>query len=126
MPIRNIFDNGAWTSAEAIQQGLSVDVSCEDTPDSDHLVVWNQTILNPPEVEFQDALTSVSSCCNCTSTPALVTNFVWVFIFLLCFASGDETFSIQDNKTEYLNLAVCPFQWMNNTHNFVISMGFMP
>ncbi len=86
MPIRNIFENGAWISAEAIQQGLSVNVSCEDTPDSDHLVIWNQTLLYPLQVEYWDALTSVSLCCNCTSEYSLVQYFVWVSIFftVLC------------------------------------------
>ena len=58
LPITPTFDN--WTRIEAIQQGLTVEVNCTETSDSDPYIRINQTTV-------ADGIFEVALCCNCTS-----------------------------------------------------------
>jgi hypothetical protein len=57
LPITPTFDN--WTRVEAIQQGLTAEVNCTATSDSDPYIRINQTTVAPGIFE-------VTLCCNCT------------------------------------------------------------
>ena len=97
--IYNVYDNN-WTRVEAIQQGLTADVNCTNTPDSDSDIRLNQTIM-------ADGIMKISSCCNCTlgeGSPILV----------LPQADPEEW--------NYLTFAVCPISDADD----IISMKSIP
>ena len=58
LPITPTFDN--WTRIEAIQQGLTAEVNCIATSDSDPHLRINHTTM-------ADRIFEVTLCCNCTS-----------------------------------------------------------
>jgi hypothetical protein len=58
VPFIPTFNN--WTRVEAIQQGLTAEVNCTQTPASDPYIRINQTAVTPK-------ITEVFFCCNCTS-----------------------------------------------------------
>ena len=58
LPIVPTFDN--WTRIEAIQQGLTAEVNCTATSDSDPYISVNQTVVG-------HGIFQVDLCCNCTS-----------------------------------------------------------
>ena len=58
VPFIPTFDN--WTRVEAIQQGITAEVNCTQTPASDPYIHITQTAVTPE-------IREVFFCCNCTS-----------------------------------------------------------
>ncbi|KAF8731269.1 hypothetical protein AX14_004970 [Amanita brunnescens Koide BX004] len=109
-PITPTFDN--WTRVEAIQQGLTADVSCRATPASDPRIRIQETAVTP-------GINQVSFCCNCTSASTNYTGFL------------SRPLVYEPGAFPYLAFTICPISnadsditvYMNNGNNALSWIG---